>query len=60
MKYLKLMVLVIVTILTFGSPKADAQVIVRVGPGHYYYHHRYWHHRAPYFNRYHHRYYRYY
>jgi len=55
MKYLKSMLLVFVTIVTFGSAKA--QVVVRVG-GPYYWHGRHWHNRAPYY-RHHHRYYRY-
>jgi len=55
MKYFKLMILVIVTIFTFGSAKA--QVVVRArGP--YFYHGRHWYHRAPYYRR-HVRYYRY-
>jgi len=57
MKYLKLMILVVATIFTFGSLKSNAQVVVRVG-GPYYWHGHHWHHRAPYFRN-HHRYYRY-
>jgi hypothetical protein len=58
MKYLKLMVLLAVTIFAFGS--ADAQQIsLRVGVGPYYHHGHHYHHRAAYW-RHHHRYYRYY
>jgi hypothetical protein len=56
MKYLKLMVLAIVAIFTFGT--AQAQVLVKVGGGPYFYHGHHWHHRAPYYRN-HHRYYRY-
>jgi len=56
MKHLKLMVLLAVTICTFGS--ARAQVSVRIGGGAYIHNGRHWHHRAPYYRN-HHRYYRY-
>ena len=56
MKYLKLMVILVVAVFTFGS--ADAQVSVKIGGGPYMWHGRHWHHRAPYW-RHHHRYYRY-
>ena len=57
MKYLKLLVLLAVTMFTFGS--ADAQVSIRLGVGPYFYHGHHYHHRAPYWRN-HHRYYRYY
>ena len=57
MKYLKLMLLLVVTALTFGS--AEAQVRVKVGVGPYLYHGKHYHHRKPYVKN-HHTYYRYY
>jgi hypothetical protein len=57
MKYVKLMILLVVSVFTFAS--ADAQVRVSIGTGPYYWHGRHWHNRAPYW-RHHHRYYRYY
>ena len=57
MKYLKLMVIAIMVAFTFGA--AEAQVVVSVGTGPYYWHGRHYHHRRPYFRN-HHRYYRYY
>jgi hypothetical protein len=51
------MVLLAVTMFTFGS--ADAQVSVKLGVGPYFYHGHHYHHRAPYWRN-HHRYYRYY
>lgn len=62
MKYLKILVIAIVALFTFGGG-AKAQVVVRagvhVGGGPYYWHGRHYHHRSPYW-RHHRRYYRYY
>jgi hypothetical protein len=60
MKYLKILVIALVTLFTFEGAKA--QVVVRAGVqvgGPYYWHGRHYHHRTPYM-RHHHRYYRYY
>lgn len=44
MKHLKLLVLVVVTLFTFGLAETQAQVIHRPGPhGRYYHGGRYWH-----------------
>ena len=59
MKHLKLMVLLVVTMLTFTFASAEAQVSIRIGTGHYVHNGRHYHHRRPYMRN-HHRYYRYY
>lgn len=59
MKHLKLMVLLVVTMLTFSFASADAQVSVRIGSGRYVHGGRHYQHRRPYMRN-HHRYYRYY
>jgi hypothetical protein len=59
MKYLKLMVLVLVTMFTFGSAKAQVVVRAHIGGPDYMWHGHHYHHRRPYWKN-HHRYYRYY
>ncbi len=54
MKYLKVLLLAVLTMFTFGSAMAQVVVRARVGPPPP---HRHWHHRHYYW-RHHHRYYR--
>jgi hypothetical protein len=46
-KFLLTLVVFLFTLPFAATPKADAQVVVQVGPRyhHHYYHHRYYHHR---------------
>lgn len=68
MKYLKVLLIAVITVITFGSARAQVAVKARAGaPGHrHYVHHRRGavvrpvHHRRHYYWRNHHRYYRYY
>jgi hypothetical protein len=54
MKYLKVLLIAIVAVFTFGSAKAQVVVRARIGaPAH-----RHYYHRRPVYHHYHHRYYR--
>jgi hypothetical protein len=44
MKYLRLLLVAIVTLLTFGAAQAQIVVKARIAPRHHYYHHHYRHH----------------
>jgi hypothetical protein len=45
MRYLKMLLLMVVAVLTFGSAVAQVEVNAHIGPRHHHHwHHRYWRH----------------
>jgi hypothetical protein len=50
MKYLKILLIALITVFTFGSAMAQVTVKARIGPHHRHWHHRHhrWHHHDRY------------
>jgi len=44
MKYLKILVIAILMVFTFGGAFAQVVVKAHIGPRHHHWHHRYWRH----------------